>query len=484
MQNKSKTVYTNLMWRLLERFGAQGVTLVVSLILARLLDPDTYGTVALITIFTSILNVFVDSGLANSLIQKKNADDVDFSSVFYFNVLICCLLYIIMFVSAPAISRFYNKPEIVPMIRVLSLTLIISGIKNVQQAYVSKNMMFKKFFFSTLGGTLTASIIGIALAILGKGAWALIIQNITNLLMDTIILWLTVKWRPKLLFSWKRLKGLLSYGYKLLLVSLINNIYNECRQLIIGKMYSSSDLACYNQGNRFPQIIVQNLNTAIDNVVFSAMSAAQDEITEVRNMTRRSIRTGSFILAPLMVGMACVSKSVVLLILTDKWIACVPYLQIFCIMYLFTPIQTANLNAIKAIGKSGVFFIIDILEIGVGLIGLLVTMWFGPIYIASSMLICTILGLFINSFPNKKYLNYGIKEQIKDLLPNLLLAIVMGIIVYNINFLHLSPIVSLILQIPLGAIIYIGGAALLKLESFGYCLKILSELLKMKKSRS
>ena len=481
MQNKSKTVYTNLMWRLLERFGAQGVTLVVSLILARLLDPEAYGTVALITIFTAVLNVFVDSGLANALIQKKNTDDVDFSSVFYFNVLICCLLYIIMFVSAPAISRFYNKPEIVPMIRVLSLTLIISGIKNVQQAYVSKNMMFKKFFFSTLGGTLAASIIGIALAILGKGAWALIIQNITNLLMDTIILWLTVKWRPKLLFSWKRLKGLLSYGYKLLLVSLINNIYNECRQLIIGKMYSSSDLACYNQGNRFPQIIVQNLNTAIDNVVFSAMSAAQDEITEVRNMTRRSIRTGSFILAPLMVGMACVSKSVVLLILTDKWIACVPYLQMFCIMYLFAPIQTANLNAIKAIGKSGVFLIIDILEIVIGLVGLLVSMWFGPIYIAFSMLVCTILNLFINSFPNKKYLNYGIRDQLRDLFPNILLAGVMGIVVYSINWLELSPIISLFIQIPLGGIIYIGGAAIFKIESFDYCCGIIRGLLNKKK---
>jgi len=480
MKNKSKTVYTNLMWRLLERFGAQGVTLVVSLILARLLDPEAYGTVALITIFTAVLNVFVDSGLANSLIQKKNADDVDFSSVFYFNVLICCLLYIIMFVSAPAISRFYNKPEIVPMIRVLSLTLIISGIKNVQQAYVSKNMMFKKFFFSTLGGTLTASIIGIALAILGKGAWALIIQNITNLLMDTIILWFTVKWRPKLLFSWKRLKGL-SYGYKLLLVSLINNIYNECRQLIIGKMYSSSDLACYNQGNRFPQIIVQNLNTAIDNVVFSAMSAAQDEITEVRNMTRRSIRTGSFILAPLMVGMACVSKSVVLLILTDKWIACVPYLQMFCIMYLFAPIQTANLNAIKAIGKSGVFLIIDILEIVIGLVGLLVSMWFGPIYIAFSMLVCTILNLFINSFPNKKYLNYGTRDQLRDLFPNILLAGVMGIVVCSINWLELSPIISLFIQIPLGGIIYIAGAAIFKIESFDYCCGIIRGLLNKKK---
>lgn len=481
MRNNSETVYTNLMWRLLERFGAQGVTLVVSLVLARLLDPEAYGTVALITIFTAVLNVFVDSGLANSLIQKKNADDLDFSSVFYFNILICCLLYVVMFISAPAISIFYNKPEIVPMIRVLSLTLIISGVKNVQQAYVSKYMMFKKFFFSTLGGTLVASIVGISLAILGKGAWALIIQNITNLLMDTIILWLTVKWRPKFLFSWKRLKSLLSYGYKLLLVSLINNVYNECRQLIIGKMYSSSDLACYNQGNRFPQIIVQNLNTAIDNVVFSAMSAAQDEITEVRNMTRRSIRTGSFILAPLMIGMACVSKSVVLLVLTDKWIECVPYLQIFCIMYLFTPIQTANLNAIKAIGKSGIFLIIDILEIAVGLVGLLVTMWFGPIYIAISMLVCTVLALFINSFPNKKYLNYGIKDQIKDLIPNILLSCVMGIVVYSINWLNLSPIISLLIQIPLGGIIYIAGAAILKMESFRYCYGIAKGLLRNRK---
>ena len=481
MHNESKKIYSNLMWRLLERFGAQGVTLIVSLVLARILDPEAYGTVALITVFTAVLNVFVDSGLANSLIQKKDADDVDFSSVFYFNICICCLLYILMFIFAPLISKFYGKPEIVPMIRVLSLTLIISGIKNVQQAYVSKNMMFKKFFFSTLGGTIFASVVGIIMAMLGKGAWALIIQNIANLLMDTIILWFTVKWRPKLVFSWNRLKGLLSYGSRLLLVSLINNVYNECRQLIIGKMYSSSDLACYNQGNRFPQIIVQNLNTAIDNVVFSAMSAAQDEITEVRNMTRRSIRTGSFILAPLMIGMACVSRSVVLIILTDKWIECVPYLQVFCLMYLFTPIQTANLNAIKAIGKSGVFLKIDVLEISVGLIGLLITMWFGPIYIATSMLICTIIGLFINTFPNKKYLKYGIWEQLKDLLPNILLAGFMGIVVYSVNFLGLKPIVSLMLQIPLGVVVYTGGAKVFKIESYSYCKNILKSMMAQRK---
>lgn len=480
MHSKPNEIYTNLMWRLLERFGAQGVTLVVSLILARLLDPDAYGTVALITVFTAVLNVFVDSGLGNSLIQKKNADDVDFSSVFYFNLLVCCILYSAVFFAAPIVGKFYNKPEMVPMIRVLSITLIISGVKNVQQAYVSKHMMFKKFFFSTIGGTLAASVVGISLALMGKGVWALIVQNITNLLMDTVILWITVKWRPKLVFSWKRLKGLLSYGSKLLLVSLINNIYNECRQLIIGKMYSSSSLAYYNQGNRFPQIVVQNLNTAIDNVVFSAMSDAQDEITRVKEMTRRSIRTGSFILAPLMIGLACVSESVVTLVLTEKWLGCVPYLQIFCFMYLFTPLQTANLNAIKAIGKSDVFLKIDMIEIGIGLTGLIIAMNFGPICIASSMLICTVIDLFINSFPNKKYLNYGIHDQLRDIYPNVLLAFFMGIVVYGINFLKLKAIVALFIQIVVGAIVYIGGAALLKIESFSYCLNVAKSFLRKK----
>lgn len=476
MENKSSVVYTNLLWRMLERCGAQGVTLIVSLVLARLLTPADYGTVALIMVFLSVLNVFVDSGLANSLIQKKEADDIDFSSVFFFNVVVCCLLYLCMFFMSPIISKFYEKPEMTAMIRVLSLTIVISGVKNVQQAYVSKNMLFKRFFFSTLGGTIIASVIGISLAFAGKGAWAIIIQNISNLLIDTIILWITVRWRPKRVFSWTRLKKLLSYGSKLLLVSLINNVYNEFRQLVIGKKYSSSDLACYNQGNRFPQIIVQNLNTAIDNVVFSAMSAAQDEINEVRNMTRRSIRTGSFILAPLMVGLACVSKSVVILVLTEKWIECVPYLQIFCMMYLFTPLETANLNAIKAIGRSDVFLKIDMIQILVGFTGLLISMWFGPIFIAMSMLICTILGLFINAFPNKKYLNYGIREQLKDLAPNILLAAIMGAIVYNVNFESLGVLSDLVLRIFLGAVIYIGGAYLLKMESFCYCIAIVRSL--------
>ena len=228
MTNKTK-VMSNFLWRFAERCGAQLVTFVVSVVLARILDPEVYGTIALVTVFITILNVFVDSGMANALIQKADADDLDFSSVFYFNVTICVILYLIMYVSAPAIAGFYNMPALTPVIRVLSLTIIVSGLKNVQQAYVSRNMLFKRFFFATLGGTIGAAAVGITMAYLGYGIWALVGQQLFNTIVDTAVLWVTVKWRPKKMFSFTRLKGLFSYGWKLLVSSLLNTVYNNIK---------------------------------------------------------------------------------------------------------------------------------------------------------------------------------------------------------------------------------------------------------------
>lgn len=261
MENdKSRTVTSNFLWRFFERCGAQGVTFVVSVVLARLLDPSLYGVIALVTVFTSIMQVFVDSGMGNALIQKKDADDLDFSSVFWFNLAMCSALYLLMFLAAPFIASFYKMPELTPVVRVLSLILIISGIKNVQQAYVSRHMLFKRFFFSTLGGTIGAAIVGITLAYYGFGVWALVAQMLFNAAVDTTILWITVKWRPRREFSIERLKGLFSFGWKLLVSSLIDTVYRDLTQLIIGKKYSSSDLAQYNQGNKFPQLIVTTCN--------------------------------------------------------------------------------------------------------------------------------------------------------------------------------------------------------------------------------
>lgn len=477
----STNVITNFFWRFLERCGAQGVTFIVSIVLARLLDPTVYGTVALVTIFTTIMQVFVDSGMGNALIQKKDADDLDFSSVFYFNMAMCSVLYLIMFFAAPLIASFYRMPELTAIVRVLSFVVVISGVKNVQQAYVSRHLMFKRFFFSTLGGTIGAAVIGIAMAYLGFGVWALVAQMLFNAAVDTTILWITVKWRPKKMFSFQRLKSLFSYGWKLLASSLIDTVYNDLRQLIIGKKYSSGDLAYYNQGKKFPQLIVTNINTSIDSVLLPTMSKAQDDMAAVRSMTRRAIKTSTFLMMPAMIGLAVCAEPLVQLILTEKWLPCVLFLRIFCITYAFYPIHTANLNAIKAMGRSDLFLKLEIIKKTVGIIAILITMWISVQAMAYSFLVTTILNQVINSWPNKKLLNYSYLEQVKDMMPQILLSLGMGAAIYGVSFLHLSASLTLLIQIPLGVLVYWSGSKIFHVESYTYIIEMVKNFKKRKK---
>lgn len=461
-------VIKNFIWRFAERCGAQLVTFIVSIVLARILAPEDYGTIALVTVFTTILQVFVDSGLGTALIQKKEADDLDFSSVFFFNFAVCLILYIGMFIAAPFIAEFYNDSSLTSVVRVISLTIVISGVKGIQQAYVSRNMMFKRFFFSTIGGTIFSAVFGIVLAYQGFGVWALVAQQLSNTAIDTLILWLTVKWRPKLMFSWNRLKTLLVFGWKLLVSALLDTCYNNLRNLIIGKMYSSADLAYYNQGDKFPKVIVTNINTSIDSVLLPTMSSAQDDRERVKNMTRRAIKTSTYVMAPLMMGLAFCSVPIVHLVLTDKWLPCVPFLRIFCVTYMFYPIHTANLNAINAMGRSDWFLRLEVIKKIVGMAILLSTMWFGVMAMAYSLLLSSVLSQIINSWPNRKLLGYGYLEQIRDIAPAIILAVIMGICVYFIGYIPLPTIVTLIIQIVAGAIIYIVLSAILKLEEYEY----------------
>ena len=473
-----ESFFSNFIWRFLERCGAQGVTLIVSIVLARLLDPDVYGLIALVTVFTTILQAFVDSGLGSALVQKKDADDLDFSSVFYFNFAMCVLLYALMFFSAPYISSFYRRPELTPVIRVLSLTLIISGVKNVQQAYVSKNMLFKKFFFATLGGTIGAGIIGIIFAYMGFGIWALVGQYLFNLTIDTVILWITVKWRPKLMFSWTRLKGLLSYGWKLLGSRLIDTGYSELRSLIIGKRYTSADLAFYDRGRQFPNLIVNNINDSIDSVLFPTLSQQQENTENVKKMTRRSIGVSVYIMAPLLIGLAFCAEPIIRLILTEKWLPCAFYLKTACVTFVFYPIHTANLNAIKALGRSDLILKLEIMKKIHGVTILIISMWFGVKAIAIGTIVQSLINQIINTWPNRKLLNYSYFEQIRDILPSLFLATFMGVCVYCVKFLNLSDLLSLLIQIPAGALIYISISKILKFESFEYTLELLFSILK------
>ena len=477
MKNIANTTLSNFMWRFFERCGAQGVNFIVSIILARLLEPSVYGTIAIVTVFITILQVFIDSGLGNALIQKKNADDLDFSTVFFFNVAACVVLYIMLYIAAPYVALYYDNQELTALLRVLGLTLIISSLKNVQQAFVSRKLIFRRFFFSTLGGTIGSAVIGIILAISGWGVWALVFQKIINVLVATVVLWFTVKWRPKLQFSFERLKGLLSYGWKILVAKLIDTIYNDIRQLIIGKEYTSVDLAYYNRGKQFPKLIVDNVDTSIDSVLLPIMASKQDNIQSVKNMTRRAIKTSTAIIAPLMLGLALCADTVVHLILAEKWMPCVPYLRIFCFTYFLRPIHAANLNAIKALGRSEIVLKLEIAKKVVGMVLLLASIKLGVMAMAYTLLLSGVINMFINIYPNIKLLKYGAFDQMKDIAPAICVALIAGGGAYLISFLALPDLVKVILQFVVGAVIYISISLICRLDGFCTMFKLVKEFL-------
>ncbi len=468
-----RNVFSNLIWRFSERICAELVSFVVTMIIARILDPSVYGLTALVIVFISILEVFVNGGFGTALVQKKEADDLDFSSVFWFNIVMCSSLYIVMFFAAPYIALFYRIPELVNVVRVMSLTLIISGVKNIQIAYVSKTMQFKKFFWATLGGTIGAGVVGVVMALKGFGVWALIVQSLFNNTVDTIILWLTVKWRPKYIFSFERMGRMFSFGWKMLVSSLLDTVYNNIRSLIIGKKYTTADLAQYNRGRSWPYLIVGNINSSIDSVLFPTVSAEQDDRTRVRELTRRAIKTSSFILMPIMVGLAVCAEPLVRLLLTEKWLPSVFFMRIFCFTYAFYPVHTANLTAIKAMGRSDLFLRLEIIKKIVGLIALGATMFISVKAMALSLLVTSVLSQMINSWPNKKLLEYRYADQLKDMLPQICLSGVMGFIVYQVGLFDLNDWLTLFVQVPLGVCIYIIGSKMLHIDSFEYVLEIL-----------
>ena len=475
--DKKQSVITNFIWRLMERGGTYVMNFIVSVILARLLEPSLYGSIALVTAITAILQVFVDSGMANSLIQKKDTDDLDYSSVFYFNLVFCLVLYGGLFLAAPMIGRIYHDLSLVPVVRVLGLTIVVSGVKNVQQAYVAKTMQFRRFFFATLGGTIFSAVVGIALAYLGKGVWALVFQQLLNVTVNTAILWLTVGWRPKPVFSWERLKVLVSYGWKLLVSQLLDTAYLKLYQFIIGLRYSTADLAYYNKGDQFPNLIMENTNASLDSVLLPVLSSEQDDKTRVREMTSRAIRVSTYVLMPLMAGLAVCAEPVVRLLLTEKWMPCVPYMQLFCVYYALWPLHTANLNAIKATGHSGIFLYQEIIKKVLETAVLLVTMRYSVMAITWGLLFSGFASVLINAWPNRKLLNYSIFQQLRDAMPAMLLSVVMALILYPVTRTGLHDLIKLIVMVPAGAAIYVAGSVLFKVESFRYILEIAQRML-------
>ena len=478
---KSK-ILAGLVWKLLERGGTQGIQFLVQVILARILVPEQFGTIALVMVFINFAQVFVQSGFNTALIQKKDADEVDFCSVFYLSLGVAGVLYILVFLTSPLIASFYNDPMLTPVLRVLSLTLFFGAYNSIQNAYIARNLMFKKLFTSSLGSIIASGILGIIAAYQGLGIWALVIQQLCNQIAITVILMFVVDWKPKLLFSIDRVKVLFSYGGKLLASQLLNVLYMDLRTLIIGRIYSPSMLGYYNRGRQFPQVIVSNIDGSIQSVMLPTLASQQDNRQRVKEMMRRAIVSSSFLIFPMMIGMAVVAGPLVRVVLTDKWLPAVPFLQIFCMSYALMPIHTANLQAINALGRSDIFLKLEIVKKITGLIILAISLPFGVHAIAMGQVVSGIISTFINAFPNKKLLDYSYVEQWKDIVPSLLIAVLMGFVVYLFNFVGLIAWQQLILQVVVGVIVYIGLAKLFGLQSFAYLLTTVSELSKQRRT--
>ncbi len=477
---KGNGVLSNLIWKFAERITAQLVSLVVSVILARLLNPSDYGTIAIVMIFITIANVFVSDGWGSALIQKKDADELDFYSCLYFTIGLSIFLYFVLFLCAPFISAFYGEGYeiLTPVLRVLGLRLILSAINSVQQAAISRKMQFRMFFWATLLGTIISAFVGIWMAYNGFGVWALVAQYMINTTVDTIVLAFRMKIKPKLMFSFIRLKSLLNYGWKILGSRLLLTGYQEIRSILIGKIYSSEDLAFYDKGKQFPSLIVTNIDSSIGAVLFPKLSQIQDDKQRLKETTRMSIRYSSYLLSPMMFGLAAVSTSFVTVLLTPKWLPCVPLMQMMCILYLFQPINTANLQAIKAVGKSSIVLILEIIKILVQLCGLLIVLHVNVKAIVLMMTVLNVLLTFVNIIPNKKYLNYGVKEQFQDILPAITYGLIMFFAVSLIGILPLSAAALLLIQIVSGIIIYIALSIFTHNREFKYLSSTLMGLLK------
>lgn len=466
------------MWKFGERIGAQAVSFLVSIVLARLLLPSDYGVIALITIFIDIANVFVSSGFGSALVQKKDADEIDFSSVFYFSIVMSWALYGVVFLAAPAVARFYGQGILTPVLRVMALKLPLAGVNSVQHAYVQKQMLFKRFFFSTLIGTVGSAAVGIVMAYMGFGPWALVTQYLFNSAMDTLVLWFTVRWRPALVFSARRMKKLFAFGWKMLCSELIHTSYGQIRSLIIGKVYTERELAFYNQGGKLPGILVTNINSSISSVLFPAMTMKQGDRDKMKEVVRTSIRVGSYVMWPLMLGLMVLSEPVVKLVFTEKWLPCVPFMQIACIQYALEPVQTANVQAVKAMGKGRTFLLMEIVKKSFGIVMILAVMYRGVMAIALTALGVTCFAAVVNSTPNRKYLGYTYREQIGDLLPSVALASVMAVCVYFAGRIPAPAAAGIVIQIAVGVAVYVLLSKLCRVSQFAYLVNVVKSFVR------
>lgn len=469
MSSLKQQTMSGVFWQFMQKMLGQIITFTVSVVLARLILPSDYGTVALAGMYMLLLAIFIDCGLGAALIQKKEVDDLDLSTIFWAQLLFAIIIYTIVFFSAPYFSVMFKDDRLTPILRVSALILPLGTLSTIQTSIISRKMAFKTYFYTTFVSSLLSGIIGIIMAFRGYGAWALVGQNMSSSIIGTLAVYFQVRWLPSFKFSKERFLGLFSYGWKFSSSSFLGTIFFQLRGYIIGFYYTSADLAFYNRGEGIPGIINRNISGTVSSVLFPVLTKLQDDKIAVKRALSRSMKTCSYLMMPLLFGLAAISDKLVVLLYTERWSQCVPFMQVICVMELFNLLSMANLQALNAIGKADVVLKLEIYKKPPLVLILIITAMISPLAICVGMLIYSLWAFIVNAFPNRKLISYPIKEQLKDVVENVLLSFIMVIVVVLLGrLLPFSDMIIIGIQIIIGIATYILSSILMKNESYLY----------------
>lgn len=480
---KANKVLGAAIWAYGDKIAAQLLSTVISVILARIIAPEAYGVVAVAMIFINFLDVFVDPGLNSSLVRKKNPDNTDFSTMFFFNILVGLLIYFILYISAPLIEKFWNVAGLAEIVRVMALKIPLVSVFSIQRVFVQKKLLYKKFFLVSTVGTLTSAVAAIAMVYCGFGVWALAFNTVIKSFCDMLLSFVFIPWKPQFCFSGKALREHFGFGKNMLMSKIVDVAYVELSGIAMGKKYSATDLAHYNKGRKFPQMVVTTINSAVGEVLFSTLSDIQDDADRLKKVLRKSVKVSNYVLFPMMVGFLACSESFIGMLLTEKWLPCVPYLRIMCLYYLCLPTSNAIYQGIKALGNSRTIFAIESIKKGIGLAFIILTLiLFGdPISIAYSILLTMIISTVIDLLVARKQLNYSFAEFLADIGKTALMCLIMFALVFSVEALGLGYLLTLALQIVLGVVLYVVLSKLLKVEEFSFLLTLLKKKMNLRR---
>ena len=475
--NTRNSVLGGMFWKFSERILTQGTSFVVSLVLARLLSPDDHGLIALVQVFLNLSAVFITCGFATALIQKKDADDKDFSTIFYCSLICAGLIYCLLFAIAPLVAEFYEEPSLTKLLRIFALQVPLSVYQSIQVAYISRHMLFRKTFVSSVLNSLISGAVGISMALAGWGVWALVGQSLTSTVVNTIILATMVPWRPKAVFSWDSAKKLMKFGSGVLGAELSATFFLELRTLVVGRVFSSADLAYYNKARQIPTLLTSNLSSTVMTVMFPALANSSDDLDQIKHMAKRSVKVLSYILVPCMFGLSAVMEPMILLLYTEKWAQTIPFGQILSVGLCVDIVGVLPVQTLKAMGRSDVVLKLEVWKKPVYVLMLLIGIQFDVYTLAVLMVLYDFYSVALNMVQLRKYIPYGLKEQIRDLIPAYALGTVMMVVVYLIPSVG-GLVTTLAVKVAVGAVVYLAGSILFRVESFRYVLNILKGYLK------